>query len=441
MSQIKIPELSLVVLVGISGSGKSTFAARHFRPTEVISSDFCRALVSDDENDQAVTADAFDVLNFIAGKRLDAGRLTVIDATSVQPAARQSLIALARAHHVLAVAIVLDVPERTCAERNATRQDRSFGGHVLRQQRDQLRRSLRGLRREGFHRVYVLDGEEQIAAAAIEREPLWNDRRAEHGPFDIIGDVHGCYDELAAAAGAGWATRSPRGRRLGGASRGPHGGLRRRPGRPRPGHAGRAPAGHGHDRGRHGLLRVRQPRGQAGARAARPERHVSHGLAESLAQLAAEPPEFAAQAAAFMDELLGHVVLDDGKLVVAHAGMPEAMHGRASAAVRAFALYGDTTGETDEFGLPVRYPWAAGLPRPGHGRLRPHAGAGARLGQPHHQHRHRLRVRREAHRAALPERETGQRAGRPGVLRQPARPPGGPAGQACGRGPSRRRRD
>ena len=197
MSQIKIPELSLVALIGISGSGKSTFAARHFRPTEVISSDFCRALVSDDENDQAATADAFDVLNFIAGKRLDAGRLTVIDATSVQPAARQSLIALARAHHVLAVAIVLEVPERICAERNATRQDRSFGGHVLRQQHDQLRRSLRGLRREGFHRVYVLDGEQEIATAAIERERLWNDRRAEHGPFDIIGDVHGCYDELA----------------------------------------------------------------------------------------------------------------------------------------------------------------------------------------------------------------------------------------------------
>jgi protein phosphatase len=217
MSQIKIPELSLVVLIGISGSGKSTFAARHFRPTEVISSDFCRALVSDDENDQAATADAFEVLNFIAGKRLDAGRLTVIDATSVQAAARQSLIALAKRHHVLAVAIVLDVPERTCSERNAARQNRSFGGHVLRQQHDQLRRSLRGLRREGFHRVYVLDGEQEIAAAAIEREPLWNDRRGEHG------------------------------------------GVRRRPGGSRAGHAGGTAAGDGNDRGRHGLVGGRQP--------------------------------------------------------------------------------------------------------------------------------------------------------------------------------------
>ncbi|HMH90571.1 MAG TPA: metallophosphoesterase, partial [Streptosporangiaceae bacterium] len=85
---------------------------------------------------------------------------------------------------------------------------------------------------------------------------------------------------------------------------------------------------------------------------------VSHGLAQSLAQLSAEPDEFTGQATAFMDQLLGHLVLDDGRLVVAHAGLPEAMHGRASAAVRSFALYGDTSGETDEFGLPVRYPWA-----------------------------------------------------------------------------------
>jgi protein phosphatase len=131
---VKIPDLSLVVLVGVTGSGKSTFAARHFLPTEVISSDFCRGLVSDDENDQSATGDAFEVLHFIAGKRLAAGRLTVADATSVQPGARKPLIELARQHHVLAVAIVLDVPEATCAARNAARAERAFGRHVLRQQ-------------------------------------------------------------------------------------------------------------------------------------------------------------------------------------------------------------------------------------------------------------------------------------------------------------------
>src|ERR1700691_5818238 len=101
---IKIPELSLVTLIGVSGSGKSTFAARHFLPTEVLSSDFCRGLVSDNENDQAATNAAFDVLHFIAGKRLDAGRLTVIDATNVQVEDRRPLVTVAKGHVVLAVA-------------------------------------------------------------------------------------------------------------------------------------------------------------------------------------------------------------------------------------------------------------------------------------------------------------------------------------------------
>ncbi len=357
MTTIKIPDLSLVVLIGATGSGKSTFAAQHFRPTEVISSDFCRGLVSDDQNDQSATTDAFEVLHFIAGKRLTAGRLTVVDATSVQPAARKSLIELARKHHVLAVAIVLDVPADVCAARNAGRVDRTFGAHVLRQQQAQLRRGLRGLRKEGFHREFVLSGAAEIAAVVLEREPLWNDRRSDHGPFDIIGDVHGCFDELAelltelgyAVDPGGGSARHPDGRTavfLGDlVDRGPAtpAVLRLVMGMAADG-SGLSVAGN------HEVKLVRALRG----------RNVSsgHGLAESLAQLAAEPPEFTRQATAFMDRLVGHFVLDDGKLVVAHAGLPAAMHGRASAAVRAFSLYGDTTGETDEYGLPVRYPWA-----------------------------------------------------------------------------------
>src|SRR5512138_579240 len=165
--KIAIPELALVVLVGPSGSGKSTFARKHFKATEVLSSDYCRGLVCDNENDQSVTKEAFEVLNFIASKRLATGRLTVVDATNVQPESRKPLVALAREYHCLPIAIVLDLPERLCQDRNADRPDRDFGRHVIPQQRRQLRQSLRGhgLEREGFRHVFVLSTPEEAEAA------------------------------------------------------------------------------------------------------------------------------------------------------------------------------------------------------------------------------------------------------------------------------------
>src|SRR5690349_5377917 len=184
--RIELPEPCLVVLMGASGSGKSTFAARHFKPTEVISSDFCRALVSDDANDQSATTDAFAVLHEIAGRRMKRGLLTVVDATNVQKESRGPLVALAREHDLLPVAVVIDTPEAVCQARNATRADRDFGEHVIRRQTRDLQRSLRFLEREGFrYRWVVREDEVEIA-----RSPLWTDRRHERGPFDVIGDVH-----------------------------------------------------------------------------------------------------------------------------------------------------------------------------------------------------------------------------------------------------------
>jgi protein phosphatase len=199
--KLGIPDLSLVVLVGPSGSGKSTFAARHFLPTEVLSSDFCRGLVADDENAQEATSDAFDILYYIAGKRLAGRRLTVVDATSVFPEDRKRLLALAREHDTLACAIVFNMPQALCAERNATRHDRDLPPHALRRQVQALRKSLRNLKRERFHHVWTFSTPEEVDSAAVERVRLWTDRRDDHGPFDIVGDVHGCYDELVALLG------------------------------------------------------------------------------------------------------------------------------------------------------------------------------------------------------------------------------------------------
>ena len=152
--------------------------------------------VSDDEGEQAATADAFDVLHYIAAKRLQRGKLTVVDATSVQADSRKKLIGLARDNDCLAVAVVLNVDPKLAVERNASRPDRTFGRRVVMQQHSQLKRGLRGLKREGFSRVHILTDPEQIDAVEFDRRPLWNDRRTDRGPFDIIGDVHGCLDEL-----------------------------------------------------------------------------------------------------------------------------------------------------------------------------------------------------------------------------------------------------
>ncbi len=363
---LTIPTPSLVLLIGASGSGKSTFARKHFLPTEVISSDTCRGLVSDDENNQDATLDAFDVLHYIAAKRLKRGLLTVVDATNVQRESRAQLVRLAREYHVLPVAIVLNLPERLCRERNANRPERDFGAHVIRRQLQSLRQSMRDLGREGFRYVHILSSPEEIDAATIVRQRLWVDRRDDHGPFDIIGDVHGCFDELVnllsvlgykvnvatdASGEEQYDVQPPDGRRA-------------------------VFLGDLTDRGPNsvGVLRLVMDMVAAGTALCLPGNHddkllrklkgrnvrVAHGLAGTLEELAREPPAFRERVAAFLDGLVSHYVLDDGKLVVAHAGLKEEYHGRASKTVRDFALYGDVTGESDDEGFPIRGNWAAG---------------------------------------------------------------------------------
>ncbi len=358
MTTIEIPELCVVALVGASGSGKSTFAADHFLPTEVLSSDFFRGLVADDENDLAATGDAFDALYTVAGKRLRRGLLTVVDATNVQKPDRRHIVQLARDSDCLAVAIVLDLSEQLCVERNKSRPDRQIPRRAIARQVSNLRQSLRHLRKEGFRYVFTLSSPEEVAAVNLVRQRMWVDRRDDAGPFDIIGDVHGCFNELVALLEllgysvdrSTLAVTAPDGRKavfLGDlVDRGPEtpNVVRLVKGMVEAGTALCVA-------GNHENKLVRKLSGR--------DVQMTHGLPETMAQLALEPDGFADEVLGFLDGLLSHYVFDDGKLVVSHAGLPEAYHGRASGRVRNFALFGETTGETDEFGLPVRYDWAS----------------------------------------------------------------------------------
>ena len=354
--EIRIPKTALVLLVGASGSGKSSFAKKHFAQYETVSSDACRGIVSNDENNQAASNDAFELFYYIISMRLKKGLLTVADATNIQPDARKKLISIARSFHVLPVAIAFDMPQELCETRNQQRTDRNVPPHVIRRQLQDLKRSLKSIKKEGFKKLYTFRSEEEADnVPAIVREKLYNDKAELHGPFDIIGDVHGCYEELiellrklryiiekTADDGTNRTViflgdlidRGPASPAV----------LKLVMSMVRSGTALCVP-------GNHDMKLHKKLTGKAV--------QEKHGLAETLRQLEGETDAFKNDVKEFLYGLVSHYVLDSGKLVVAHAGLKEEMQGRGSGAVRSFCLYGETTGETDEFGLPVRYNWAA----------------------------------------------------------------------------------
>ena len=354
--KIELPEFCLVAMIGGTSSGKTSFANRHFLPTEVLSSDFFRGMVCDDTNDQNISEDAFDLLYYTANKRLNHRKLTVIDATNLHQETRKQIVSISREQNVHAAAIVLNLPEEILQERNKLRPDRNLPERVIRQHCREVKRSIRGLKREGFRFVYIINSLEQLEHTEIIRTKLWNDKKDEHGPFDIIGDIHGCFDELTLLL-----------ERLGYA--------KTEDGYTHPEGRKAAFLGDFCDRGSKNaaVLRLVMDMVKNGNAIAIPGNHdakllkylrgktvsMTHGMDKTIAELETEGEEFKAKVAEFLDGLISHYVLDNGKLVISHAGLKQEYIGRTSSRIREFCLYGETTGETDSYGLPVRLDWAA----------------------------------------------------------------------------------
>jgi protein phosphatase len=359
-SILAIPSPSLVLMIGPAASGKSTFCRRHFPSQAVISSDDCRAAVCGDPADQRATPAAFRLAHERLEARLQKRRLAVLDATSLEPGARAEALAIAARHHLPAVAVVLDAPEALCCRRAATRATVPLGREVIARHVAGLRRALPALPHEGFAAVHHLKGETAITRARVQLAPLACDRRADHGPFDVIGDVHGCARELGAIlVRLGYRRRGagpfahPRGRRA-------------------------VFVGDLVDRGPRCLeaATIAMDMAEAGTALAVPGNHdldladrfagrgvaAGPGTAVTLAQLALVSAEerrrFRRRFAAYVASCPAHLLLDAGRLAVAHAGLKEEHLGRDSDTVRRFAVRGETTGDLDGYGLPRRVNWA-----------------------------------------------------------------------------------
>ena len=176
MADITVPEPALVVMIGAAGSGKSTFAARHFAASEVVSSDALRAVIAGDQSDQRRNAAVFRRLHGDIERRLSSAMMTVVDATNAERGARVALVSRARAAGIAAIAIVLDLPVVVVLARNAGRREaggRAVDPAIVRRHLDRIAslEGERGLTAEGFAAAWIIRSAAELDAVRIVREP------------------------------------------------------------------------------------------------------------------------------------------------------------------------------------------------------------------------------------------------------------------------------
>ncbi len=354
---LHLPADALVVLVGTAGTGKSTWAARYFDPYQIVSSDDCRARVADDPADQGASHDAFRLMHQIVRDRLKRGLLTVADSTALAAIQRRDLLNDAAEYGRPAVAIVFDLPSETASIWNSQR-PRQVPPAGLAAQEKQMRQAREDLHREGFAQVYVFDSPAALDGARVDIGSIRPDD--DQSPFDVVGDVHGCIDELRALLqllgyapwGAGY--RHPDGRRV-------------------------VFVGDLVDRGPSSVQVMEVALAMLAAETAllvvgnhdnkfmrwllgRPVRVARHGLGLTIAEVEGLPAEQRTdlwrRSLHVLRRAPGYLLLDAGRLVVTHAGILDGMLGHWNRRIADFCLYGDVAG-VDQHGHPIRRDWAA----------------------------------------------------------------------------------